>query len=147
MTDQPAFRSARHRRFSASESLDIPSSESAPAVVASTAAPAVVASTAAADAPPSGSSLADGGAPHPWKPLDDYAFSGAQVFVRSDEGEVVEAQYHSTRRYNPKALKWEPIQRWVICNGGGAYLTWRPVQYRVFDARIDLGLPDPPEAA
>jgi hypothetical protein len=124
MTDS-SFRAERRRRFSHSES----SADIIPRSADEVASPAT--------APPSDDSLTDGGAPGPWKPIDAFALSGAQVFVRSAEGEVAEARYFSTRRFNPGRMKWEPFKRWKLTTSVGVNLPWQPVQYRVIDPGID----------
>jgi len=129
---ESTLRSERRRRFHTA----IESPESSPGEAAAQL-------DTAADAPPSAPSLTDGGVPvdgalGEWHPIDGLARGGGWVYVRSAEGDQAEAKFHQSRRYDARAMKWVPISRWVIRNCGGAYLNWTPVQYRVFDPRVDL---------
>ncbi len=76
--------------------------------------------------PPVLSSLAGGG----WKSLDEHAFSGIPVQVRSVHGDIAEACHIKSRRFNRQTLKWEPVNIWRVRNASGTTLPFDPVEYR-----------------
>ena len=125
MTDYVSER--RRRRVSESPEVVDPASQPTTAGQAS---------PGSADAPPSSVPFPDGGGV--WLPIDDYARSGVRVFVRDSDGQVSEAKYYATRRYDSHKNVWVSYSRWADCNQAMVSLSWTPVQYRKFDSRIDL---------